>query len=362
MTIFFRFFFALLFYLSTAVAQSITEPVHFKVGVCNSPPYAYKDISGKWTGLTVDLWEQIARKLNYQYDYVEFEMNQVMEALHTGACDLCLSEMAPSAEAKNSIDFTEPYLASRLLVAVRSFVISQEILEFLNSLKNNGFFEVFLVMMFGLLSFSLMLWYVERKHERGHFTGELPDAVGSALWFGAVTMSTNGYGDKVPQTLLGRTITFVWMIAGMVLLAVLTGTIISAITLAAERTSFKHLSDLAHYKNGVVRGNYAARTLKSKGIPTKKFESFEEGLKALWEKKITAFVGDSISLQYLVGRDYPGRLRLASIPSGTLYRSIGLRPNLPQKREINLALLEITSPPEWNDHIEQWTGPLSFGH
>ena len=71
-------------------------------------------------------------------------------------------------------------------------------------------------------------------------------------------------------------------------------------------------------------------------------------------------MGDSISLQYLAARDYAGKIRLASLPSGTIYRSIGLRPDLPQKKEIDLALLKITNPPEWNDMVEQWTGPLVF--
>ena len=340
----------------------VPAPPHFKVAVCNCPPYAYENSVGKWTGLTVNLWEQIATKLGYDYEYMVLPPNQIMEALRSGLCDLSVCEMAPSPEAKNIIDFTEPYLASRLLVALNHFVLTQEILEFASSLKNNGFIEIFVLMMLGLLIFSILLWIVERKNHGGHFSGLLPHGVGSAFWFGAVTMTTNGYGDKVPITFLGRSITFVWMIAGMVLIAILTGTVISSLTVAAEHSSMKRLSDLAHYKNGVIKGDYAAKALKSKGIPTTKFASIEEGLEALCNKQITAFVGDSISLQYLVARDYPGRLRLASVPSGTIYRSIGLRPDLPQKRAINFTLLEITSPPEWNDHIEQWTGPLVFGH
>ncbi len=190
----------------------------------------------------------------------------------------------------------------------------------------------------------------------------MPHGVGSAFWFGAVTMTTNGYGDKVPVTFLGRSLTFIWMLAGMIFIALLTGTVISSLTTAGERGSFRHIADLARYKTGVFHNSYAARTLKLKGIPTKKFENIKDGLDAVCHKKIDAFVGDSIGLQYLVSHDYTGQLRLASIPSGTIYRSIGLRPNLPQKKAINNALLEITSPPEWNDTIEQWVGPMSLGH
>ena len=338
-----------------------TPPV-FHVAVTESPPYAYKDSSGKWSGLTVDLWEQIAKRLGYRYEYVKLSPNEVIEALHTGACDLSVAEMAPSIEAKNFIDFTDPYLASRLLVALRSFVITQEIVEFATSLKNNGFLEIFCFMLIGLLVFSILLWLAERKNNVNHFDHLLPHGVGSAFCFGAVTMTTNGYGDKVPVTLLGRSLTFCWMLAGMIFIALLTGTVISSLTSAAEHSSLRHIEDLSRYQTGVIHGSYAANTLKLKGVRTKKFENLKEGLDALCNKKIDAFVDDSISLQYIVGQDYTRRLRLASIPSGTIYRAIGLRPNLPQKKAINNALMEITSPPEWSDRIQQWVGPMILGH
>lgn len=344
----------------TLAAESTTPFFHIAVSEC--PPYAYEEHSGKWTGLTVDLWEEIAKKLGYHYDYVKLAPQDVMEALHTGKCDLCVAEMAPSIEAKTLIDFTEPYLASRLLVALRSFVITQEIAEFSSSLKTNGFIEIFFFMMLGLFIFSILLWLMERKNNQNHFNNLVPHGIGSAFWFGAVTMTTNGYGDKVPVTFWGRSLTFIWMLAGMIFIALLTGTVISSLTMAADHTTVRHIEDLTRYKVGAFRNSYAAKTLKLKGIPTKKFDNIREGLDALCNHEIGAFVGDSINLQYLVSHDYSNRLRLASIPSGTIYRSIGLRPNLPQKREINNALLEITNPPEWNDRIQQWVGPMTLGH
>lgn len=334
----------------------------FHVAVCDSPPYAYEETTGKWSGLTVDLWEQIAKKLGYNYEYIKLTPNEIVDALHNGKCDLCIAEMAPTIGGRNLIDFTNPYLASHLLVALRNFVITQEIVAFSSSLKNNGFLEIFSLMLLGLFIFSLLLWLAERKNNKNHFNDLIPHGIGSAFWFGAVTMTTNGYGDKVPVTFLGRSITFIWMLAGMIFIALLTGTVISSLTTAAEHTSIRHIEDLAHYKTGAFPGSYAARTLKLKGIPTHKFENAKEGLDAVCSKKIDAFIADSISLQYLVSHYYSGRLQLASIPSGTIYRSIGLRPNLPQKREINNALLEITSPPEWNDRIQQWVGPMTFGN
>jgi voltage-gated potassium channel len=48
---------------------------------------------------------------------------------------------------------------------------------------------------------------------------------GDALWWSAVTITTVGYGDLVPQTALGRITAVVLMIAGLGLLGTLAGSL-----------------------------------------------------------------------------------------------------------------------------------------
>jgi len=50
---------------------------------------------------------------------------------------------------------------------------------------------------------------------------------GSALWWGIVTMTTVGYGDKYPVTTLGRCVAIVLMLVGIGLLGVITATVAS---------------------------------------------------------------------------------------------------------------------------------------
>jgi voltage-gated potassium channel len=50
---------------------------------------------------------------------------------------------------------------------------------------------------------------------------------GDALWWSFATVTTVGYGDKVPHTATGRLIAVALMIAGVSLLAVVTATLAS---------------------------------------------------------------------------------------------------------------------------------------
>lgn len=53
------------------------------------------------------------------------------------------------------------------------------------------------------------------------------DSVGDALWWSIVTVTTVGYGDKVPVTPLGKAIGVVLMFTGIGIIGVLSGTIAS---------------------------------------------------------------------------------------------------------------------------------------
>ena len=57
------------------------------------------------------------------------------------------------------------------------------------------------------------------KHSHGILTG---------LWFALVTMTTVGYGDITPKSVIEKSLTMVWMVTGVILTAILTSTITNA--------------------------------------------------------------------------------------------------------------------------------------
>lgn len=68
--------------------------------------------------------------------------------------------------------------------------------------------------------------------ERGKPGSDI-ETFGTAIWWAIVTMTTVGYGDLYPVTMLGRLIAIPIMIGGITLVGVVTGTLASWIT---ERT------------------------------------------------------------------------------------------------------------------------------
>lgn len=182
----------------------------------------------------------------------------------------------------------------------------------------------------------------------------------SALWYTAVTMTSVGYGDTSRLSAIGRMITFIWMLLGILFVALFTGSVVSAITTADLNSSLVRVEDLAHYRVGVFAGAKMERVLIAKGIPVKKFPSLEEGFAALARGQINAFASDAVSENYIMNHDYPGQFKLCVMPAVPLVYSLALRQGDPDFERINSELIKIVLADDWRTKFERWSGPLPF--
>ncbi len=93
--------------------------------------------------------------------------------------------------------------------------------KILHALKRNKLFHLSIFYMGIVLGISLLVFLIERSGNEK--IGTYFDAV----WFSIVTMTTTGYGEVTPVLILGRIISIVAMVVGIVLMALLTGTMAS---------------------------------------------------------------------------------------------------------------------------------------
>jgi voltage-gated potassium channel len=73
---------------------------------------------------------------------------------------------------------------------------------------------------------GLVVWVFDRQ--------DFPD-LGGALWYTLQTVTTVGYGDKVPTSGLGRVVGAAVMVVAVALIAILTASITSTFVEAAQR-------------------------------------------------------------------------------------------------------------------------------
>lgn len=111
----------------------------------------------------------------------------------------------------------------RLLRLVKVAAIVSEALRRLRAvLTHKGFHFVLLTAVILVFAISAVVLGLER-HAPHSTIHDYPDA----LWWAATTVTTVGYGDKVPVTPMGRTLAVVLMVVGIGLVGILTATVAS---------------------------------------------------------------------------------------------------------------------------------------
>jgi hypothetical protein len=87
----------------------------------------------------------------------------------------------------------------------------------------------------GLLTLVLVIagslvWLFERRANPEQFSDRPLKGIADGLWWAAVTMTSVGFGDKAPQTRLGRMLAGIWMFAAVVLISLFTAHITTTLT------------------------------------------------------------------------------------------------------------------------------------
>ncbi|MGD9896165.1 MAG: substrate-binding periplasmic protein [Candidatus Methylacidiphilaceae bacterium] len=288
-------------------APSLAAPL--RVGVSEEPPFALRDSSGEWHGFAIDLWREIAGELGLAYRFVNLpsEPLATIRALKEGQVDVVAQGVAVTPEQAREISYSYPYYPSALALAFRSERSSTAwaVLHFLLSAE-------FAYVMGGLLLITflagILIWLVERRENPDHFGGKTLHGIGSAFWWAAVTMTTIGYGDKVPRTPKGRAIAIVWMFVGVVLVSFFTAWVTAAV--AVEKVNNRALQhrSLEELRLGCVKSGMGERFLAREKIHAVSFPTPEACLTALTAGKIDAVVLREPTLRYLVRTTYAGEI------------------------------------------------------
>jgi polar amino acid transport system substrate-binding protein len=347
--------FAWLLFFITTTAHSAP----LKVGAHDKPPFCFKNPDGSWTGLSVEVWKDVAARTGLEYELVEVPFEMIRKGVASGTLDAAIGEISVTADDEKVMDFTQPFLISPVGIAVRDrpwkLLWSEAIGDFLNWTVGQ-----FVIGIFGLmLVVSLLIWLAERSHKAGHFQGGI-HGIGAALWFAAVTMTTVGYGDKTPRTLLGRFIAICWMFVGVLLVSAFTATVASSMAASRLNNSFSRLSDFNNMTCGVLKGSELEKLAARFGVNVVPFETIEEALQAMIRKEVDATVADKISLLYLqrqFAKESPAKK--FAIPEITIRNSllaIPVRSNHPDFEKINQSLLDLTSSSEWEALVSRWVG------
>jgi len=322
------------------------------IGLYESPPFVVDD-QGLYTGLSIDIWEKIASEQDLDYKYEMYgSLGELIEAISDAKVDLSINPLTVTSERLKSFNFTQPFFISNMGIAVIVGDTST-VFGFVKNFFSRQFFEVIFLLFIIIFVFGFFLWLVERKRNPEHFEKGWR-GVGDGIWWSAVTMTTVGYGDKAPKTGLGRVISVIWMFTAVIVISGFTASISAALTFNKLQTSISTIEDLHKVKVGTVKNSSTSEFLSDRRIKHYNYETLEDAVDALNERKIEAVIYDSPLLSYYI--NMKGLRQDADIiPSGvnSVYFSFSST-NDSLLDAINPSLIGVIESPGWKKLLSNY--------
>ncbi len=325
------------------------------VGTKEAPPFAMKDSTGSWTGISIQLWRQLAADLNLNFEFRELDLKGLLDGVKDGSLDAAVAALTITPEREQLLDFTHPFYTTGLGIAYAP----QHKKPWLAALKkflSPAFLKVVASLTLLLLVVGILVWWFERKKNPEQFGGDRGKGIGAGFWWSAVTMTTVGYGDKAPITLGGRIVALIWMFVAIIIISGFTAAITSSLTVTQLEAPIKGPKDLPNVRVGTLAATTSAAYLENNRISFRTFKKPVEGLREIVEGKLDAFVYDAPLLRYLVHKGWPGRLDVLPQTFVRQDYGIALPEGSPLREPINRILLLKIRDDAWLDILQQYFG------
>ena len=156
------------------------------------------------------------------------------------------------------------------------------------------------------------------------------------------------------MTLGGRIVAIIWMLASIILISSFTAAITTSLTVSELSGKVRGSRDLPTVRVGSVAQSEAQNYLVKKGIAAFPFKKMWDGLQALVDAKIDAFVFDESVLKYLARTQFPAQVHVLPETFDHYFVSMSVPQGSPIREPLNRAILKILDSNEWKNLVEQY--------
>ncbi len=273
-------------------------PRSVQVGVYVSEPFVEKD-GEFYTGMAIDLWHDIATRLNLATRFIEYpNYTELIKALSNREIDAAVTNLTITEQRAKLVDFTHPWFDAGLRIMVHTSDLGGW-RKLIDRLEDAGHLTAYAWILIILFVATVLLTVFDRRYDEG-FPKTWREGLAEDFYH-VVSVATSGKTTR--KNLfgwLGRIWQTFWMVFGIAIVAYITSSITSVMTVAHIDNNISSLSDLQGKSVGVRAGSVAEQFLRSRSIATVSFDHTPETIAALINGEIAAVVGDGPVLKYFV--------------------------------------------------------------
>jgi len=329
------------------------------VGTKEAAPFSMKSPSGEWSGISVDLWRRIADKQNLKYRFQEEDsVPALIDAVAKGKVDIAVAALTVTAGREEVLDFTSAFYGTGLGIVVPASGLVASWAPVMRALTSFSFLQAVVALIGLALLVGLVVWLLERRHNE-EFGGSVTKGLSSSVWWTTVAMTQRGIGHQGPRTVPGRFVAMLWMVGSIIAIAVFTAGITSALTVRQLQGTVAGVTDLSKVKVGAVSGSSTEDTLTRLRIRFDSYPTAKDGLQAVRDGKLDAFVYDRPLLAWLINEDFGSRVQLLDVTFDQQHYAFALPPGSPLRKPISVSLLNEVRSTWWGDTLFRYLGNKS---
>ncbi|MFW5739589.1 MAG: transporter substrate-binding domain-containing protein [Myxococcota bacterium] len=313
------------------------------VAVKNTPPFVIVGEDGKVEGFSVDLAEEIGRRLDPPRKIrfqVQPDLDAQLDAVGEGKVDMGIAATTITAQRQQRLDFSQPFFRSGLGILVKPGPVG---LGVITRVLSGEIAWVAVGTLLYILLCAHLIWWAERGSDA--FNDRWFPGVATGVWWVIVSMSTVGYGDVVPKKAISKVLAVMIIFTGIMLFGVAVASFSSALTVQNLRSDISGPDDLNGRRVAVISNTTGAVAVKSRGARVVGVATVEEAARLVREGEVDAAVHDLPLLQYHV-KNHPGEgLSVVDVVFEPANYGMTFPIGTELRKDVNVVLLRLMSEP-----------------
>ncbi|XP_064488877.1 glutamate [NMDA] receptor subunit 1-like isoform X2 [Ornithodoros turicata] len=324
-------------------------------------------------GYCIDLLKSLSQKLNFTYTLYQVQDGQygtydfvngstykrwsgMVGDLVRGVADMIMAPLTITPERSIDIDFTKPFKYQGITILAKKQDKSSTLASFLQPFQKT----LWILVMVSVHVVALALYLLDRFSPFGRYRLPNSDAteedalnLSSAIWFAWGVLLNSGIAEGTPRSFSGRVLGMVWAGFAMIVVASYTANLAAFLVLEKPESSLSGINDprlrnpSENFTYATVKGSavdmYFRRQVELSNMyrimEGKNYDSVEEGIEALKNNQLDAFIWDSSRLEFEAAQHC--ELVTAGEQFGRSGYGIGLQRNSFWVDKVTLTLLEM---------------------
>jgi polar amino acid transport system substrate-binding protein len=323
------------------------------------PPAVFEE-NGALTGFSIDLWEEVARRIPVRTVYqVAPSAEAGYASLRAGEADIGVTGSFYTLRNHQGFELTYPILDSGLQVAVRSAgreAGEPSVLSFLELVVSKTMLYWLVTALILVVIPAHVIWFLDRRNPDG-LTPPEPYIPGILHAFEWATAGLLGQVALMPRRGVARLLAHLWLFAGVVFVAFFTAQVTARLTVSHFRGSVNGPADLPGKTVATVAGTSSPAYLREIGAIPQEHPDPAGMFAALLSGKADAALLAAPVIRYHVTHEGAGRLRAVGpeVRRGNL--AFVLPIGSPLRRPVDGALAAIREDGTYRRIHEKWFGP-----